>query len=73
MIGIQFVFYADWVKFGDSLQDMQERINYYSAISRYGAYNEPPNNLTGDTLAYFNEKVRPMIDKQRKKHKYGSK
>lgn len=68
MSGMQFDFYAEWVKFGDTLQDMQERINYYRAISRYGVYNETPKNLTGKTLAYFNERVRPMIDKQRKKH-----
>lgn len=68
MKGTAFNFYADWVKFGDTLQDMQERINFYSAISRYGAYHETPKNLIGDTLAYFNERVRPMIDKQRNKH-----
>lgn len=61
-----FKFCADWVKFGDAIKDARERINYYTAISRYGVYGTPPANLSGETLSYFNERVRPIIDKQRK-------
>lgn len=67
MIGIQFVFYAEWVKFGDSLQSDEERICFYKAISKYGLYGAEPHHLTGETLAYFNSNVRPIIDKQHKR------
>lgn len=73
MTGSKFNFYAEWVKFGDTLQDTQERFDYYHAISMYGAYNEEPKNLRGETLAYFNSIVRPMMDRQRKNNDYGIK
>ena len=69
--GMDFNFYADWVKFGDRLQDMQERIDFYKAISRYGCYGEEPKNLKGASLEYFNEKVRPNIDKQHRRMNHG--
>lgn len=67
MTGRHFKFNADWAVFGDALQDMQEQFDYYRAIFEYGAYEKEPLNLSGETLAYFNSKVRPMIDRQRKK------
>lgn len=66
MNGRHLVFNSDWAKFGDALQDMQEQINYYRAIFEYGTYGKEPESLTGNTLAYFDENVRPMIDKQHK-------
>lgn len=69
--GTEFNFLADWVKFGDSLSDSQERYGFYMAISRYGVYGEEPKNLKGATLDYFNTKVRPNIDEQHKKRNHG--
>ena len=69
--GTEFNFLADWVKFGDSLSDSQERYGFYMAISRYGVYGEEPKNLKGAALDYFNTKVRPNIDEQHKKRNHG--
>ena len=64
MMGRQFTFNADWAEFGDTLQDMQEQLDYYRAIFDYGTYGKEPCNLKESSLAYFNRAVRPMIDKQ---------
>ena len=61
---MEFNFLADWVKFGDSLSDSQER---------YGFYGEEPKNLKGAALDYFNTKVRPNIDKQHGRANHGNK
>lgn len=62
-----FNFYAEWVKFGDKIKDDEERINYYRAISRYGAFCKEPNGLRGDALDYFQTKIRPELDRQHQK------
>lgn len=71
--GTEFNFLADWVKFGNSLSDSQERYGFYMAISRYGVYGEEPKNLKGAALDYFNTKVRPNIDKQHGRANHGNK
>lgn len=66
-MGYSFKFFADWVHFGDSLNSTNERVEYYRAISRYGAYRQEPDNLNGETLKYFNKNIRPEIDRQHEK------
>lgn len=69
--GMDFNFYADWVKFGDGLHDGQERYKFYMAISRYGVFGEEPKSLKGATLEFFNTKVRPNIDQQHGRVNHG--
>ncbi|MBO6310376.1 MAG: hypothetical protein J6N70_16385 [Oribacterium sp.] len=69
--GMEFNFFAEWVKFGDSLQDEQDRLDFYMAISRYGVYGEEPEILKGASLEYFNENVRPNIDNQHRRANHG--
>lgn len=64
MMANSFYFYSGWVKFGDTIQDNAERLNYYRAITKYGLQGDEPKTLHGATLRYFNTEIRPQLDKQ---------
>lgn len=66
-----FDFYESWVRFGDKIESDEERINYYRAISRYGAFRKEPDNLQGEVLDYFQTQIRPELDRQHEAMKKG--
>lgn len=63
-----FYFFKEWYEFADRLTD-SERLSFYRAVVYYGLDEEEPVNLNGDSLKYFNEVIRPNIDKQHSKKK----
>lgn len=62
-----FIFVQDWWAFARTLQP-KEHNALIRQIACYGLYGIAPIELCGDTLRYFNEVVRPDLDKQHEAH-----
>lgn len=68
----KFRFSSKWVSYGDQIESDTERVAYYLTISQYAfGYIDSPNALQGDTLDYFNQNIRPALDKVREENGYG--
>lgn len=63
----KFRFSSKWVEFGDRIKNDEERAAYYLTISQYAFGRiDFPQNIYGETLDYFNQHIRPSLDKVRK-------
>lgn len=63
----KFRFSSKWVEFGDQIKNDEERVAYYLTISQYAfGYIDAPRDITGETLNYFNQHIKPSLDRVRK-------
>lgn len=58
-----FIFELKWIDFVSSLESQDERASLLGAIMEYGIYENDEPDLTGSSLEYFNNVVKPSIDK----------
>ena len=58
-----FIWRVLWLEFGEGLKDLEERINFYRAIIRYGLDKKEPELKPG-AMDFFNNEIRPDIDRQ---------
>lgn len=57
----------EWYEYMKQITSTVEAVNFARTVAVYGLYGKDANLLCGDDLCYFNEVVRPDLDKQRKK------
>lgn len=62
----KFRWLAEWVVYCKFLHDDAERLALNDAIAEYGIMSKEPAGITGATLEYFNEEIRPELDRQHK-------
>lgn len=64
----KFKFSSKWVSYGDRITSDEERVKYYLTISQYAfGIIDSPDELKGETLDYFNQNIRPLLDKHRRR------
>jgi len=61
----KFRWHRAWVEYTRTLPESQQ-LALMESIAHYGLYDEEPKGLDDDVLAYFNEIIRPNLDRQHK-------
>lgn len=64
---------VEWYHYLKSISANPERLALAEAIADYGLNGTEPTQLCCEDLDYFNEVIRPDLDKQRKQLKNGKK
>lgn len=59
----KFRWLKKWVDYSSSLNDNQ-KLALSQSIARYGLNDEEPQGLDEAVLGYFNEAIRPELDRQ---------
>lgn len=68
----KFRWFIEWLEYSETLpKDIQPVFS--RAISTYGLFAIEPTDLQGDALNYFNEKIRPELNRQHKRLREGKK
>ncbi len=60
----QFLWLPEWAKYGKTVPPVTPALNFYMAIAKYGLDCIEPKGLRDEDLKYFNEFVRPELDRQ---------
>ena len=56
--------FAEWVAYCETLHDDMEQLAFHESIAKYGLKGEEPTEIAGAALEYFNQKIRPELDRQ---------
>lgn len=67
----KFRWFAKWLKFEDTLPDIDDRVIFSLSIKEYGLNGVVHPELRGAALEYFNTHVRPELDRQHKRLEKG--
>ena len=62
----KFKFQPEWAYYIDKLDDWKRQLSMYDNISLYGCYGVEDEFLHADDEAYFDNKIRPELDRQHK-------
>lgn len=60
----KFRFHKSWHIFIEKLSEDAQKVALFDAIARYGIDDIEPKGLEGEALRYFDDVVRPNLDKQ---------
>lgn len=62
----RFEFMPEWWEFAKHIDDDEQMVTYFRCITHYAlSEREPqPGEMSGDTLGYFNNTIRPNLDRQ---------
>lgn len=63
----QFDWLPEWVEYAETIPPIDPALCFYKAVIRYGLDCIEPEELRAEDLQYFNEKVRPELDRQHHK------
>lgn len=63
----KFLWLPIWVIYTESICNPQDEFLIHEAIARYGLYCEEPNITNPEHLKYFNDVIRPELDRQHRK------
>lgn len=66
----KFRWFIAWLEFDNTLPK-EEQFPFRWAIIKYGLYEIEPADIQGPALDYFNEVIRPELDRQHKQLKEG--
>lgn len=61
-----FVWLPAWAEYAENIKDDAQQLAFNWAVALYGLKCQEPKGIEGDVLRYFNEKVRPELDRQHK-------
>lgn len=64
-----FTFKSEWMRFAQTITTIEERFNFYDSVANYGLLADEPIGLNTRALDYFNDVVRPDIDRQKGKRR----
>ena len=64
---MRFVWLSEWCEYSKTIADDAQQLSFNWAVALYGLKCEEPKKLEGDVLRYFNERVRPELDRQHKR------
>lgn len=63
----RFGFRTEWLKFIEDLPTPKEQSDTFHAVSEYGLKEAEPQGLTPEAMEYFNNEIRPDLDRQHKR------
>jgi len=63
----KFYWLEEWTEYADTITDDSKRLAFNWAVALYGLKCQEPKGIGGDVLRYFNERVRPELDRQHKR------
>lgn len=64
---LKFRWHKEWYDYSETINNKSVQNAFKWAIIAYGLDCQEPTDLQGEVLRYFNESVRPELDKQHKK------
>ena len=67
----KFRWFAEWVAYCETLHDDMEQLAFHESIAKYGLKGEEPTEIAGAALEYFNQKIRPELDRQHERMRKG--
>lgn len=65
----QFKWLKSWTDFGCALQSMDLQLDFFKEVANYGLCESEPQRIKDEVLEYFNQYIRPELDRQHKEMK----
>lgn len=63
----RFIWLKEWYEYSQTIKGDAQQLAFNWAVALYGLKCQEPKGIDGEVLRYFNERVRPELDRQHKR------